>query len=87
MIGIGNQKRRKTQADIRWGRSLLMTVIIIALVVAASFGVTNYISHMEEEKCFQRLYREAGNAADSIELYAANDREELEMIAAVISQY
>lgn len=87
MIDIGNRKRRKTQTDIRWGHSLLITGIIIALVVAASFGVTNYISHMEEEKCFQRLYQEAGDIADNIELYAANDREELEMIAAVISQY
>ncbi len=86
-IDIGNRKRRKTQTDIQWGHSLLITRIIITLVVAASFGVTNYISHMEEEKCFQRLYQEAGDIADNIELYAANDREELEMIAAVISQY
>ena len=87
LIGIGNRKQRKTQTDIRWGSSLLITGIIITLVVTASLVVTNYISHMEEERCFQRLYQEAGDFADNIELYAANDREELEMIAAVISQY
>lgn len=86
LIGIWNRKR-KTQNDVRWGRSLITTGVIIILIVTASFGVTNYINHMEEERSFNRLYKEADNLADTIELYAANDREELEMLSTIISQY
>ena len=84
---IQDGKRRKTKHDIRWGRPLLTTGVMIVLVVAASFGVTNAISRMEEERSFERLYEEAGSLADSIEMYAENDREELEMLSAVVSQY
>ncbi len=87
LIGIKNRKQRKTKNDIRWGHSLIMTGILIFLIAAASFGVTNYISHMEEERSFERLYEEAGNLADNVRRYSENDQEELEMLSAVISQY
>ena len=85
--GIKDRKQRKTQNDIRLGHSLLTTGVMIVLIVAASFGVTNYISRMEEERSFDRLYEEAGSLADNIEMYAENDREELEMLAIVLTQY
>lgn len=82
-----NRKKNKTQDKIQLGRSLIPTGAIILLVVAASLCLINYISHREEERSFERLYAEADNLADNIELYAENDREELEMISAVIAQY
>ena len=82
-----NRKKNKTQDKIQLGRSLIPTGAIIILVVAASLCLINYISHREEERSFERLYAEADNLAANIELYAENDREELEMISAVIAQY
>lgn len=87
LFSTKKQKQNKIQDNIRWGRSLLTTAIIIISVMAASLGVTQYISKMEEERCFELLYNEAGNLADSIETYSQNDQEELEMLSAVISRY
>ena len=87
LAGMKKQKQQKTKADIRWGYPLITTGIMIFFIVAASFGVTNYISRMEEQRSFDRLYEEAGNLADTIEMYAKNDREELEMLSAVLSQH
>ncbi len=86
-FAIKKQKQLKRPDNIQWGHSLIPTGIMIILIIAASFGVTNYINRMEEERSFERLYEEAGNLADSIEMYSKNDREELEMLAAVIAQY
>ncbi len=77
----------KKTDSIRWGRSLAITGVMILLIVAASFGVIRYINQIEEEASFEQLYEEAGRLADSIEMYAANDREELQMLAAVIAGY
>ena len=77
----------RAQEGIRWGRPLITTGAMIVLIVAASFGVTNYINRMEEQRSFERLYEEADTLADNIEKYSANDREELEMLSAVIAGY
>lgn len=74
-------------SGIRWGRSTAVTSIIILLIVAASFFVINRINHMEEAKSFERLYEEADNLKDTIQMYAANDRETLELLAVMIAKY
>lgn len=66
---------------------MITTGIMIILIVAASFGVTNYISNKEEERSLERLYEEAGDLKDTVQMYSKNDREELEMLSAVISRY
>lgn len=81
------QTKKKKADEIRWGRSLATTGVMILLVVAASFAVLRHINRMEEERSFERLYEEAGRLADTIELYAASDREELRMLSAVIGKY
>lgn len=86
LYGMEGRKQHKRKNDIRWGRSLITTGMLIILIVTASFCVSSYISRMEEERSFDRLYEEAANLADNIEMYAANDREELEMLSAVISR-
>ena len=73
--------------NIHWGRSLATTGLMILFVVAASFGVIHRINRMEEEKGFERLYEEAASLADDIAMYVKSDREELEMIAALIANY
>ena len=60
---------------------------MIVLIVLVSFWVIHYINHIEEEKCFNRLYEEAGDLADRIETYVRSDREELELLANVIAGY
>lgn len=77
---------KKTE-NVRWGKSMVTTIIMILLVVAASFGAINYIGHTEEEKCFEMLYQEADNLGDTIVMYAKSDRKELRMLASVIAKY
>ncbi len=79
--------KRKKINDIGWGRSLVTTIVMIILIGAASFGVTNYINEAEEKACFERLYEEADNLAGEIEMYVRSDREELELLASVIAEY
>ena len=79
-----NQKASNT---VRLSRPLLITAVMIVLIVLVSFWVIHYINHIEEEKCFNRLYEEAGDLADRIETYVRSDREELELLANVIAGY
>ena len=79
-----NQKAPNT---VRLSRPLLITAVMIVLIVLVSFWVIHYINHIEEEKCFNRLYEEAGDLADRIETYVRSDREELELLANVIAGY
>lgn len=72
---------------MRRGSALAVTGILIILILAASFGVINYINTMEEERSFERLYEEAGDLADNIEMYSENDREQLQILSAVIARY
>ena len=82
----GQRQRKKTE-DIRWGRPVFTTGVMILLIVAASFCVIRYINDMEEEKCFDRLYEEADGLAEQIEMRADNDGEELEMLSEMIAKY
>lgn len=66
---------------------MTVTAILIALIISVSCGVSAWINHREEERSFERLYEEAGGIADEIEYNMKNDREELEMIAAVVASY
>ena len=77
----------KVREKINWGRPMTVTAILIALIISVSCGVSAWINHREEERSFERLYEEAGGIADEIEYNMKNDREELEMIAAVVASY
>ena len=77
----------KVREKINWGRPMTVTAILIALIISVSCGVSTWINHREEERSFERLYEEAGGIADEIEYNMKNDREELEMIAAVVASY
>ena len=72
---------------IQWKRAMAVTVVLILLMGGGSFIVTNWINKMEEKSSFDRLYEETGKLAQNIEAYVKNDREQLEMIAAVIAGY
>lgn len=80
-------RRRKRTENIRWQKSWAVTMGMILLIAAASYLATCWINKKEEEKCFAELYDEAGELASDIESYAANDREELELLATVIAEY
>lgn len=73
--------------EIHWGKAIAVTVALIILIVSVTYGAIGWINHREEESSFERLYESAGIMANHIETYIDSDREELEMIAAVIAQY
>lgn len=73
--------------EICWQKSMAVTVALIFLIVAASFIATRSINRKEEERGFDRLYEEARELAQKIKRNAQKDREQLEMIAAVIGMY
>ncbi len=72
---------------MRWGRSLILTVLLFALIMLASFAVMNHITRMERERCFARLYQEAGDIATFIEQRIHNDCKQLKVLSAVIATY
>lgn len=72
---------------MRWSRPIVTTGFMTLLMVAASFVLFNYINSIEEKKCFERLYEEAAGLAADIEMHAANDREELQILAEIIAEY
>lgn len=70
-----------------WQPSLAVTIALIAMIAAASLWVTDRVNQMEEARSFARLQEEAAGLAKDIESRVRSDREQLEMIATVVSEY
>ena len=70
-----------------WRRSLFVTGLLIIGIAAASLIISDRINHMEEEQSFERLYQETDALAKDIETEAENDRQQLELLAAILSGY
>ena len=66
---------------------MIITLALIIFITAGSFVLTGQINKMEEDKAFDRLYEEAGELSDEIKAYAEKDKEQLEMLSAIISRY
>ena len=77
----------KKKSGIHWQRPLIVTAALILLVAAASFLITGSINQMEEERSFERLYEETTALVQDIETHMKNDREQLELIAALVEEY
>ena len=77
----------RKNSEIHWKKPISVTIILIVLIISASYGVIRWINHREEENSFERLYEEAGKTARYIEEYADSDREKLELIAGLTAQY
>ena len=73
--------------ELRLGRSLIGAALVVLLMGIASIVMTNHIAAIERERCFDRLYEEGSDVATYIEHAIAHDREELELLAAVVEQY
>lgn len=80
------QRIKKPKTSTHWARPLAVTIALMLLVAASSFFVTKWVSKTEEDQCFVRLYQETHSLANEIESRAKSDREQLEMIAAVVAQ-
>ena len=78
---MGKQRRQY------WKKPMAVTLLLIFLVSAASFGVTYCVNQMEEAKCFERLHEETGEMIRLIEKNAAADRAQLEILALIVAQY
>ena len=72
---------------MHWQPSLAVTIALIAMIAAASLWVTDRVNQMEEARSFARLQEEAAGLAKDIEASVRSDREQLEMIATVVSEY
>lgn len=81
------KKAIKRSDEIHWGRSLSVTFLMVGAILVASICVFNYINNMERDRCFERLYEEARNIASYIERGVNNDREQLELLAAIIANH
>lgn len=77
----------KKRNGIHWRKSLAVTLILIFVMIIMSISVVRWLNHMEEQYSFERLYEEAGALAQDITIYAANDREQLEMLATLVAGY
>ena len=71
------------KSRIPWWRSLLATLLLIVLVVAASFVVTGRVNRMEVERSFERLHQEASALAKEIVTQKNNEQEQLKLLASV----
>ncbi len=65
------------KSRISWRRSLLATLLLIVLMIAASFVITGEINRMEEERSFERLHQEASSLAKEIETRKNSEQEQL----------
>lgn len=81
------KKAIKRSDEIHWGRSLSVTFLMVGVILVASICVFNYINNMERDRCFERLYEEASNIASYIERGVNNDRDQLELLAAIIANH
>ena len=81
------KKSVKRSDEIHWGRSLIVTCLMVGVILVASICVFNYINNMERDRCFDRLYEEARNISSYIERGVNNDREQLELLATIIANH
>ena len=72
---------------VHWGGPLAATFILVVLVVIASVIMTDRINDAEEAASFSRLASEADEFAESLELNMSTDRRQLELLAALASDY
>lgn len=79
------EERRCADALWHWKSPLAATLILVLLIAAASFRVTDKINDMEEEASFTRLAQEADELALSLELNVHSDREKLQLIAEMMA--
>ena len=79
-------QRTARHDELRWGRSLIIAAVMVGLVLLASIIMIQHINHTERERCFERLKQEVDDLAAYVENQVANDREELELLAAVIAR-
>ena len=64
-----------------------VTLAFILLMAVGTYGVTGWMSQIEEQRCFERLDEETGNLCRDIEAQIRSDREQLEMLAALAVGY
>lgn len=82
------KKRKEIRKNtVRWGRPMAVTLILILLIIGGSFFATERINRREEENAFTRLYEETGALAVEVEEKMGSDREQLETVASVLSEY
>ena len=63
------------------------TVLLVLLIVVASFMTTVEINRLEKDTSCERLAEEAADIAQNVETLIANDREQLEMVATVFARF
>ena len=77
--------RQKNSMFKTWRGPLAATLILVLLIAASSFWLTDRINHEEEDTSFSRLKEEARVLAQDIERTMTTDREQLTMIATIMA--
>lgn len=68
-------------------KPVAVMMVLIVMIISVSYAGIRWINHREEADSFNRLHEETEKIEDYIEAHITSDREKLETIAVVISQY
>lgn len=68
-------------------KPVAVMMVLIVMIISVSYAGIRWINHREEADSFNRLHEETAKIEDYIEAHITSDREKLETIAVVISQY
>lgn len=72
---------------LHWPRPIAATLALLLLAIGSSMVLIHWINQEEEAYCFEQLSGGAQELAHTIEERAANDTEELELLAAIAGGY
>lgn len=68
-------------------KPVAVMMVLIVMIISVSYAGIRWINHREEADSFSQLHEETAKIEDYIEAHITSDREKLETIAVVISQY
>lgn len=77
----------KSKQNRQEGKPVAIMIALIVMIISVSYAGIQWINHREEAESFRSLHDETEKIENYIETHIASDREKLETIAIVISQY
>ncbi|HIR01266.1 MAG TPA: hypothetical protein IAA69_03280, partial [Candidatus Aveggerthella stercoripullorum] len=73
-------------ATAGWKAPLFVTAVLILVVIAGSFLLTESVSRSEEEQSFERLKEETSSLAEDVHDQMVDNCDQLEIIASLIAR-
>lgn len=72
---------------MNWNKYLAITAVFLAAIGVAFAGMVWKVNDMAESDCQETLQQEVRNLSEDIEKHIASDREQLEVVADILSGY